>query len=125
MPNSDPATGRELVLICGSRAWSEPEPIRAASRTLTPGSSVLVGGAPGADTIAERHALARDDLDVRFMPADWARHGRRAGILRNLAMLDQHPDRVIPCQCANSPGTAHTIREATRRGIPVELITRP
>ncbi len=117
-------TGPQLVLFCGSRTWTDQEPIRAAIAALPFGSTVVTGGAPGADRIAERLARERRDLELRVMRADWARHGRRAGVLRNLAMLDQRPDRVLAFQRAGSPGTAHAIAEARRRGIPVVVQTR-
>ena len=116
-------SGREVVLICGSRDWSDPEPIRAAISALPAGTTVLTGGAQGADAIAERLARQRGDLAVRVMPADWARHGRRAGPMRNLAMLDQRRDRVLAFRRPGSPGTAQTIGEARRRGIPVQVET--
>ena len=61
---------------------------------------------------------------MRVLPADWSRHGRRAGVLRNLAMLDEQPTRVLAYHRAGSPGTTHTITEARRRGIPVVVHTR-
>jgi hypothetical protein len=116
---------RETVLICGSRTWTDPAPIRAAVAALASGSIVLVGGATGADRVAEHLARERGDLEVRVFAADWRRHGRRAGVLRNLRMLDQRPDRVLAFQIGDSPGTTHTIGEANRRGIPVRLEHRP
>ncbi len=115
----------EPVLVHGSRARTGHDPIRAAIAALASGSTLLAGGAAGADRIAEQLARARGDLEVRVARADWARHGRRAGVLRNLAMLCQRPDRVLAFHAANSAGTAHTIREARRRGIPVDVTTRP
>jgi hypothetical protein len=61
-------------------------------------------------------------LEERAFPADWRGKGRRAGILRNLAMLDDEPDRVLAFQRNGSRGTQHTIDEARRRGIPVEVV---
>jgi len=119
-------THPETVLICGSRTWTDPRLIKAAIDELAPGSTVLVGGARGADRIAERLARARDDLTVRVFAADWARYGRRAGYVRNIEMLDVgRPDRVLAYQVANSPGTGHTVSQAKRRGIPVQLERRP
>lgn len=50
----------------------------------------------------------------------WESFGQRAGYLRNLAMLQLEPDLVIAFT-NGSPGTQHTIDEARRRGIPVEI----
>jgi hypothetical protein len=63
------------------------------------------------------------EWNVRVFPADWERYKRRAGIIRNLEMLDQEPDLVIAFWDGKSRGTAHTIGEARRRGIPVEVVS--
>ena len=43
--------------------------------------------------------------------------GARGGFRRNLEMLDEKPDGVIAFPGGN--GTAHTVRNAKQRGIPV------
>src|SRR5690349_24754694 len=73
------------VLVCGSRDWTDEGPIADRLATLAPdGCATLIhGAARGADTIASNVA----DLlgwAVHQFPADWDRHGKRAGILRNL-----------------------------------------
>jgi hypothetical protein len=86
------------------------------------GTVVLEGEAPGADRIG-RLVAEYLGFTVRKFPADWKRYGRRAGILRNLEMLDETPDVVVAFQLRGSRGTQHTIDEARRRGIPVEVHT--
>lgn len=110
------------VLICGSRDWDDIHAIRMALVKLTPTATIIHGAAPGADTAAAW--LAEDfGFTVEAFPADWKRHGKRAGILRNLAMLDTNPDLVLAFQKNGSRGTQHTIDEARRRGIPVTVTT--
>lgn len=113
-------TAGPLVLICGSRDWPDPAAIHRRVEDLPAGTVVLHGAAPGADTHAATAARTHG-LTVRAFPADWRRHGRRAGLLRNLAMLDQHPDLVIAFWHNESRGTLHTIDTARQRGIPAEL----
>ena len=55
-------------------------------------------------------------------PADWDTYGKQAGFIRNIQMLDEKPDLVIAFQKNASRGTQHTINEARKRGIPVEVI---
>jgi hypothetical protein len=107
------------VLVCGSRDWQDPDMIEDRLAAL-PACTILHGAARGADTIA---ATVGDIYGhtVQAFPADWDTHGRRAGIIRNLAMLDECPDLVIAFQAHKSRGTQHTIDEARRRGIPVEV----
>jgi hypothetical protein len=113
-----------IVLVCGSRDWVDWWAIAVRLAGLgEPGDVVILhGDARGADRIARAAGLLYG-FDVRAFPADWAGHGRRAGILRNLEMLDERPDLVIAFQTNNSRGTQHTINEARRRGIPVEVHT--
>lgn len=112
------------VLVCGSRDWTDRDAIAEALRRLPAGAEtqLLHGAAKGADRIVAQLSHLYG-FDVQAFPADWAQHGKRAGILRNLQMLDTRPDLVIAFQRNASRGTQHTINEARRRGIPVEVHT--
>ena len=109
-----------VVVVCGSRTWTDADRIRAKLRELPRGSTVVHGGSRGADRIAGElaHALG---LQERVFWADWKIEPRRAGIIRNRAMLDLHPDIVFAFWDGASTGTGHTIGEARRRGIPVDV----
>lgn len=109
-----------IVLVCGSRKWRDIHAIRMRLLKLPPDCEIIHGAARGADMIAA--ALATDfGFTVRAFPADWDRHGKAAGPIRNLAMLDERPDLVVAFQVGESSGTQHTINEARKRGIPVEV----
>lgn len=111
------------ILVCGSRDWTDEHAIDAKLSALTGGHeeiTVIHGAAPGADRIADKVARRYGSTVKRF-PADWARYGKRAGYLRNIEMLDEEPDLVLAFQRAGSRGTQHTIDEARRRGILVEV----
>ncbi len=112
------------VLVCGSRDFSDPFAVSLAvdkrmSELPTP-THVIHGDAPGADRMAKQ-AAERHGHNVQPFPADWETHGKKAGILRNLRMLDEGPELVIAFWNGASRGTAHTISEAKKRGIPVEV----
>lgn len=109
------------VLVCGSRDWADREAINRRVARLPEGSIVIQGGCRGADVMA-RHAAALANLHWAEVPAMW-RNGRDAGKARNRAMLDLGPDLVIAFQRDGSRGTQHTIDEARRRGISVEVYT--
>lgn len=113
------------ILVCGSREFADPFgvslSIDAGIADLPDGCEILHGGARGADAIAGE-AAKRHGHTVRVFRADWKKHGKRAGIIRNLQMLDENPDAVIAYWNGKSTGTAHTILEASRRGIPVKVI---
>jgi hypothetical protein len=121
------------VLVCGSRDWSDKAAIWRSLSAL-PGEHepvVIVHGAASrkvrgveqsADMLAA--AVARElGFSVDPFPANWSHYGKAAGFIRNLAMLDTQPDRVFAFQRNGSRGTQHTIDEARKRGIPVDVIS--
>lgn len=80
-------------------------------------TEVVSGGAPGADTLGE--LFARDmDLPMKRFPADWNRHGRAAGPIRNGEMAE-YGDALIAMWDGVSTGTANMIKQATERGLKV------
>jgi len=83
---------------------------------------LIEGGARGADSLAGAWADAEGVQHIR-VPADWAKHGKKAGFLRNIQMLDMNPDLVVAFWDGKSRGTAHTIEEAKKRRIPVRIVT--
>lgn len=113
------------ILVTGSRTFTDRDLIEhVLAEKFKEGDIVIVhGGARGADRMADEWAVInsvkRDVYPV--VSSDWQRFGKRAGILRNEVMLDSGPDLVIAFWDGKSKGTAHTISEARRRGIPFEL----
>lgn len=112
------------VLVCGSRGFGSPTTIRQRIYALPEDTTVIHGGARGADTQAGIYA-ARAGFKVLVFKADWKRHHGGAGRIRNREMLNQQPDLVIAFWDGSSKGTKDTIDEAKRRGIPVEVIRQP
>ena len=111
------------VLVCGSRDWTDAAPVAERLAELAGNDCEIIhGAARGVDQLAAGLAPFYG-FTVRAFPADWELYGKRAGILRNLAMLDAEPDLVLAFQRNGSRGTQHTIDEARRRGIPVEVFT--
>jgi len=110
-----------IVLICGSRTFINYDRICRRISELPEDTLVITGGAAGADVLAN---VAAQELGLRtkVFPAKWSMYGKSAGFKRNLQMLDEHPDLVIAFHRYNSKGTAHTIRNAKKMDIPVEVI---
>ena len=113
------------VLVCGSRRFIDPFTasltIDARIGQLPSGTTVIHGGALGADQIAAEAATRTGHL-VQAFYADWDTHGKKAGIIRNLKMLDENPAFVLAFWNGESRGTMHTITVARKRGIPVEIV---
>lgn len=120
------------VLVTGSRELDDYQAVWAAlyERLHAHVPAIVMHGAcpTGADQIASEFVRcgALSLIEERF-PADWARHGRAAGPLRNQLMIDQKPDLVIAffLEGAASRGTADCVRRARAAGIPVDAITVP
>jgi len=109
-----------LVLVCGSRDWQDIHAIRKRLVKLPPDTEIIHGGARGADSTA---GMLADDLgfSVRVFYPNWNVHGEGATFARNIKMLEERPDLVIAFQVGGSRGTQHTIDEAFKRRIPVEV----
>jgi hypothetical protein len=124
IPTPWEASARMKVLVCGSRDWTDRALIKdyLDGLLLKHGRDVelIHGDCRGADQIAARR-MEHLGIRVTAFPADWRGKGRAGGIIRNLEMLDQRPDLVVAFQRNGSTGTQHTIDEARRRGITVEV----
>lgn len=87
-------------------------------RTLT----VVHGQCPrgGVDLYADQWAQHWGYLPEPH-PADWRRHGRRAGPIRNKAMVDTRPDYCIGFPGPGSKGTWGCLQQAVDAGIPTKV----
>lgn len=108
------------VLVCGSRTWDDAVEIAEALKHLPRGSTVIHGGARGADQLAGTVA-AKLGFTVETYPADWDLHGRSAGAIRNIEMIETRPDKVVAFWDGRSIGTKHTLDLARKAEIPVEV----
>lgn len=106
------------VLVCGGRDYDDQAAVDRVLSKLTPPPKLLIhGGATGADALAASWAADRG-IEVVVCPADWVRHGRAAGPVRNQAMLDDLcPDLVVAFP--GGRGTADMVRRARAAGVPV------
>jgi hypothetical protein len=113
-----------VVLVCGSREWNDVKTMEARLSLLPRDTEIIHGGCCGADVLASVLAI-RFGFKTREFPADWGKYGRSAGPVRNRQMLDERPSLVLAFHrnLSKSKGTADTVREARRRGIPVEEIS--
>lgn len=103
------------VLITGSRDWQHPGTIEGAftyyvSSVYGDGPHItLVSGAcpTGADKMCEEEA-ARRGWTIERHPADWNRHGKKAGFMRNREMVDLGADICLAFCRNKSAGTMMT-----------------
>ena len=76
--------------------------------------SIVSGGARGADNIAEKYAADRN-IEIKVIPADWDKHGKAAGFIRNQEIWD-NSDIGIAFWDGESKGTAHSFDIAKKQG---------
>lgn len=78
-------------------------------------TEVISGGARGVDRMGFLWAEEFHIPVAIFLP-DWKRYGNRAGILRNIEMID-YADALIALWDGESKGTRHSIDYAIKRDI--------
>lgn len=110
------------IIIAGSRNFEDAGYLRAEVDRLTSRLDkycVVSGGAAGADTLGENHAVA-NGLRMLRLPADWDRYGKPGGFIRNarMAFLGTH---LIAFWDGRSPGTRGMIETAQAAGLAVKV----
>jgi hypothetical protein len=116
------------ILVCGGRDFTD---YRLLCKTLDglfpapmlpPNDTVIIhGDAAAADRLAGQWATNKM-LKVERYPADWAKHGRAAGPIRNKQMLEEDkPDLAVAFPSGR--GTANMMKQAREAGVPVRVIT--
>lgn len=84
-----------------------------------PVTEIVSGGARGVDTFA-KNISADYGIPFKEFPADWDKHGRKAGYLRNVQMA-AYADALIAIWDGQSRGTKMMIDIAMKKGMPVEV----
>lgn len=111
------------VIIAGGRTFSDytllEKKCDAFFANKQP-TSIVCGGAKGADMLGKRYA-DEHDIAVEMYPADWGKNGKRAGYIRNWEML-QTADALVAFWDGESKGTKHMIEIAKEAGIPVRVV---
>lgn len=138
-----PDQGPPTYLFTGSRLWKDNyivdlilSGLKMWSRRDHEHVVICEGDAPGLDKMAGEKAKMLG-MEVREYPADWKGEGKRAGPVRNQAMLDgeyvktafafplmddSRSSKIIPIPCG--PGTYDMIKRCKREGIPVYVIAK-
>lgn len=111
------------LLVCGGRDFDDFESLSEELLWLQDEHSIDViihGGARGADALAGEFAkLSR--IPVEVYRADWTKHGKAAGPIRNRQMLTEgKPDMVLAFP--GGRGTADMIEQAREAGITVKEV---
>lgn len=108
------------ILVCGGREFDdwqilcyELDKLRHKHQI----SQIIEGGAKGADFLSRVWAKW-NGISFTEYPADWKRHGKAAGGIRNQQMLDEGmPDIVLAFP--GGRGTADMVRRSRSAGVQV------
>jgi len=106
------------VLVCGGRNFKNRDALFAALDNYAAHAETIVhGDAQGADKLAQEWA---DDRGICCMvyPANWKKHGKAAGPIRNQTMLDVEKPSIVVA-FPGGRGTADMIKRATAAGVAV------
>lgn len=121
------------ILVTGSRNYSDRQRMFDAlndTRILNgePEPFIVVhGGASGADTLSGEWVKFMNSRGVPVVeevhPAEWAKHGKSAGPIRNQKMVDLGADLCLAFPVGESRGTRHCMSRAVAAGIPLRVVT--
>ena len=101
------------TIVAGSRHFQDARLLSAPLESLPPHrfpSTVLCGGATGADTLGKKWAIEHN-IPVEYYPAHWSVYGKSAGPRRNRAMAENARQLVLFWN-GMSPGSASMLRIA-------------
>lgn len=105
------------ILITGSRDWTDAETIAQAIMEHAPSQATIVhGNCRGADLIAAEEAYWLGH-DIEPHPADWNKHGKRAGFVRNAEMVSLGADVCLAFIKNDSKGSTMCAKLAEGAGI--------
>jgi len=109
------AKGSDVVLVCGGRSYGYYKRIEEVLNYIQP-KMVVQGGASGADALARTWCSKAKIHSATVLPM-WDYFGRRAGPMRNEAMLLLRPSCVLAFP--GGPGTKSMIGLAVSADVPV------
>jgi phosphoribosylanthranilate isomerase len=102
------------IIVTGGRNYCDYIMLEEVLDIIKP-TLIIQGGASGADLIAKEYAEYKE-LPVITFDADWEQHGKAAGPMRNIQMLEAHPDAVVVA-FPGGIGTSNCVKEAIKRNM--------
>lgn len=114
------------VLVCGGRDFNDALTLGSwlggIHKNNGPITLLIEGGARGADYMAREFAKW-SGIPTQTFEADWTKHGRAAGPIRNQQMLDEgKPDLVVAFE--GGDGTRDMVTKARAAGVRVLEATK-
>ena len=107
------------LLVCGGRNYKARDVVYSlldAIHAQSPISTIIQGGATGADALAASWAY-RNRVNVEEYRANWAQYGPAAGPIRNQRMLDKGRPTAYHA-FPGGRGTSDMVQRCKRAGVP-------
>ena len=114
------------VIIAGGRYFNNYQLLKERcdfylqSKKRSHNVIIVSGHASGADSLGEQYANEAG-FDTQLFPADWNKHGKAAGHIRNAEMAEV-ADALIAFWDGKSRGTANMIQLAKDKGLKVAIV---
>lgn len=111
------------VIVAGSRTWDDWETMESILDAWKPRIKEIVSGnARGADEMGEWWA-SKNEVQLKVVPANWSRHGRAAGHIRNKEMAE-YADGLILFWDGKSPGSRNMLNLAKQRRLVIHEVLK-
>jgi len=108
------------LIIAGGRDFDCKDPVCKEVGKSGGITEIVSGTARGEDRLGEEYAKEKG-IKVRRFPADWNKHGKAAGPIRNEEMA-QYADSLIAFWDGASRGTGGMIELARKYGLEVTVV---
>ena len=99
------------VAVIGGRDFNDYENLKSILE-LFPITTIVSGGANGADKLSERYAAEKGIPTQIFLP-EWDLFGKKAGFLRNTTIIE-NSELVVAFWDSKSRGTRDSIGKANK-----------
>ena len=108
------------VAVVGSRSVDDSHYLTLCETMPIGASTIISGGARGADALAKRYAAESNLYYEEYIP-EYERYGRGAPMHRNRQIVDR-ADYVIVMWDGKSQGAAYIIQYCLESGTPVRVL---
>ena len=108
------------VAVVGSRTFSDFALLKSHLDRLDDVEMIVSGGAKGADSLAELWAR-QNSIPTQIFRADWRKHGKSAGIIRNREIV-ANADLIVAFWDGESKGTEYTVEFGRKKGVEVQIV---
>lgn len=111
--------------VTGSREFDDIKEnwlwVGSVLETIDRSATLVHGNARGVDEMCRRWWYGHNGRNIEAHPADWLKHGKAAGPIRNQEMIDSGLDFLIAFP--GGKGTADMTKRAQKAGVPIRYAT--